>query len=151
MANYTNEIGRILDRFHTKLLMQDKSGFFKRDLGFKISLMEMLMIKRIGEQEPIRLNELIDSLEVDRNLVTTTCKRLMMLKLLIKRQDETDGRGQCLELTSAGRVVYEKIVREQSKELAFVLGDISINEEKAILKFVSKLVQYHTEKYEVNK
>lgn len=149
MANYSNEIGRLVDRFHTKLLMQDKTGFFKKELGFKLSLLEILMLKRIGELHEVRLNDLIDMLEVDRNLVTTTVKRLILLKLLKKNQDSTDGRGQVISLTPAGSVMFEKIVALQSKELAFALADVSINEEKAILKFISKMVQYHTNKYEV--
>lgn len=149
MANYTNEIGRLIDRFHTKLLMQDKSGFFKKDLGFKLSLMELLMLKRIGENPDIRLSDLIDQLEIDRNLVTTTLKRLMTLKLVLKSQDEKDGRGQRVSLTAAGDVLYAKILDFQSNELGFALADVSINEEKAILKFLSKLVQYHTDKYEI--
>lgn len=149
MANYSNEIGRLMDRFHTKLLMQDKSGFFKKELGFKLSLLEILMLKRIGEVEEIRLNDLIDLLEVDRNLVTTTVKRMVLLKLLKKNQDSADGRGQVVSVTPAGRVLFEKILALQSKELGFALADVSINEEKAILKFISKMVQYHTDKYEV--
>lgn len=150
MANYSNEIGRLMDRFHTKLLMQDKSGFFKKELGFKLSLLEVLMLKRIGEVDEIRLNDLIDLLEVDRNLVTTTVKRMVLLKLLKKNQDSADGRGQVVSVTPAGRVLFEKILALQSKELGFALADVSINEEKAILKFISKMVQYHTDKYEVN-
>lgn len=149
MANYSNEIGRLMDRFHTKLLMQDKSGFFKKELGFKLSLLEVLMLKRIGEVEEIRLNDLIDLLEVDRNLVTTTVKRLVLLKLLKKNQDSADGRGQVVSVTPAGRVLFDKVLALQSKELSFALADVSINEEKAILKFISKMVQYHTDKYEV--
>lgn len=150
MANYTNEIGRLVDRFHTKLLKQDKSGFFKKELGFKLSLMELLMLKRIGENPDLRLSDLIEQLEIDRNLVTTTLKRLMTLKLVLKSQDESDGRGQCVSLTPAGLVLYDKICVYQAKELGFALADVSINEEKAIMKFLSKLVQYHTDKYEIS-
>lgn len=149
MANYTNEIGHMLDRLHTKILSQDKAGFYKQKLGFKLSLMELLMLKRVGETGSIRLNDLIDALEVDRNLVTTTVKRLSTLKLVAKQQDEVDGRGQCLALTPAGQVLYGKILLLQKEELAFVLEGVSINEEKAILKFISKIVQYHTDKFEI--
>lgn len=149
MANYTKEIAHMLERLHTKILSQDKGGYFKRDIGFKLSLLEMLMLKRIGEHGRVRLNDLITELEIDRNLVTTTVKRLMTLKLVLKKQDESDGRGQCVELSPAGEVLYHKILKLQEKELGFVLSDVTINEEKAILKFISKIVQYHTDKFEI--
>lgn len=151
MANYSNEIAKLLDRFQTKVLHQDKSGFFKKELGFKLSLVELLMLKRIAEKENIRISDLVEFLEVDRNLVNTTVKRLVTLKLVAKNQDRDDGRGQCLQLSPAGLVLYEKILLHQSKELAFALSDVTINEEKAILKFMSKMIQYHTDKYEVGK
>ncbi len=148
MANYTKEISHMLDRFQTKLLMQDKEGFYKKDLNLKLSMVELLTLRRIGELREVRLNDLIALLEIDRNLVNTTLKRLMALKLIGKEQDEADGRGQKVFLQPAGDVAYQKLLNSQGSEMAFVLSDVTINEEKAILKFLSKMVQYHTEKYE---
>lgn len=148
MANYTKEISHMLDRFQTKLLMQDKEGFYKKDLNLKLSMVELLTLRRIGELREVRLNDLIALLEIDRNLVNTTLKRLMALKLIGKEQDEADGRGQKVFLQPAGDVAYQKLLNSQGNEMAFVLSDVTINEEKAILKFLSKMVQYHTEKYE---
>lgn len=148
MANYTKEISHMLDRFQTKLLMQDKEGFYKKDLNLKLSMVELLTLRRIGELREVRLNDLIALLEIDRNLVNTTLKRLMALKLIGKEQDEADGRGQKVFLQPAGDVAYQKLLKSQGNEMAFVLNDVTINEEKAILKFLSKMVQYHTEKYE---
>jgi DNA-binding MarR family transcriptional regulator len=149
MANYTREIAHMLDRLNIKTLSQDKEGFFRNRLKVKINLLEMLMIKLIGEHGEIRLNQLIKVMEVDRNLVTTTLKRLIGLKLLQKKSDETDGRGQIISMLPLGKALYQDLLIEQQIELDFILNDVTINEEKTILKFISKMLQVHTDKYEI--
>lgn len=149
MANYTREIAHMLDRLNIKILSQDKSGYFKNQLKVKLNLAEILLLKQIGEQEAVKLNDLIKTLEVDRNFVTTTVNRLVGLKVLHKRADISDARSQVIMLTPFGKDLYEALKEQQSKELDFVLSDITINEEKTVLKFISKIVQYHTEKYEI--
>jgi len=149
MANYTREIAHMLDRLNTKTLSQDKEGFYKNHLKANINLLEMLIIKQIGEHGDIRLNQLIKVMEVDRNLVTTTLKRLIGLKLLQKKPDGTDGRGQIVSMTLLGSELYQDLLKQQQLELDFILNDVTINEEKTILKFISKMVQVHTDKYEI--
>lgn len=149
MANYTKEIAHMLDRFYTKLLSQDKSGFYKKELPVRMSLVEMLTLKKIGDLGSVRLNDLITLLEIDRNLATTTIKNLSSMKYIAKQKDESDGRGQLLHLLPGGELLYHRVLELQQKELSFVLNDVTINEEKAILKFISKMVQYNTEKFEI--
>lgn len=149
MANYTREIAHMLDRLNIKILSQDKSGYFKDQLKVKLNLAEILLLKQIGEHEAVKLNDLIKTLEVDRNFVTTTVNRLVAMKVLQKRADVNDARSQMVLLTPSGRELFRALTEQQSKELDFVLNDITINEEKTVLKFISKIVQYHTEKYEI--
>jgi len=149
MANYTREIAHMLDRLNTKTLSLDKEGFYRNHLKAKINLLEMLMIKQIGAHGEIRLNQLIKVMEVDRNLVTTTLKRLIGLKLLQKRPDGNDGRGQLVFMTPLGQTLYQELLKQQALELEFILNDVTINEEKTILKFISKMLQVHTDKYEI--
>ena len=149
MANYTREIAHMLDRLNTKTLSQDKEGYFRTHLKTKINLIEMLMIKQIGEHGEIKLNQLIKVMEVDRNLVTTTLKRLIGLKILQKKPDMMDGRGQIVSMTPLGKGLYQDLLKQQQLELDFILNDVTINEEKTILKFISKMVQIHTDKYEI--
>ncbi len=149
MANYTREIAHMLDRLNTKILTQDKAGYFRKDLKVNLNLVEILLLKQLGEHGEVKLNQLIKTLEVDRNLITTTIKRLSSLKLVQKRADEIDGRGQVISLLPAGKELYSELIIQQSKELDFILDDVTINEEKTILKFISKMVQYHTEKFEI--
>ena len=149
MANYTREISHMLDRLYTKVLSQDKNGYYRKTMKTKLNLAEMLLLRHVGIEGEVKLNHLIKVLEVDRNFVTTTVNRLVGMKVLTKRPDTSDGRIQMVSMTPSGRELYLVLAEEQRKELAFILDDITINEEKTILKFISKIVQFHTEKYEI--
>jgi DNA-binding MarR family transcriptional regulator len=149
MANYSKEITHMLDRLYTKLLSFDKNGVYKDGLHQKLNLMEFLIVKKIGDAGTIRLNVLIDQMEIDRNLVTTTIKKLCSMKIAKKMQDPEDGRGQLISLQPDGELLYKRLLEIQKSEIDFVLNDVTINEEKTILKFISKIVQYHTDKFEI--
>ncbi|MCA0384831.1 MAG: winged helix DNA-binding protein [Firmicutes bacterium] len=149
MANYTREISHMLDRLYTKVLSQDKNGYYRKTMKTKLNLAEMLLLRHVGIEGEVKLNHLIKVLEVDRNFVTTTVNRLVGMKVLTKRPDTSDGRSQMVSMTPSGRELYLALAEEQRKELAFILDDVTINEEKTILKFISKIVQFHTEKYEI--
>ncbi len=149
MANYTREIAHMLDRLNTKILAQDKNGYYIKQLKVELNLAEVLILKQLGESGSIKLNALIKHLEVDRNFINTTLKRMVTAKWVQKNPDPEDGRSQILSLLQPGRDLYHELLKQQQSELDFVLNDITINEEKTILKFISKIVQYHTEKFEV--
>lgn len=149
MANYTREIAHMLDRLNTKILAQDKNGYYVKQLKVELNLAEVLILKQLGEFDSIKLNVLIKQLEVDRNFLNTTLKRMATAKWIQKSQDPEDGRSQVLSLLQPGKDLYHELLKQQQSELDFVLNDITINEEKTILKFISKIVQYHTEKFEV--
>lgn len=148
MANYTNEIAHMMERLFVKILSQDKEGFFNKTLDYNVNLIDLLMMSKLYNKE-LRISSLVDQLEINRNLVNTTLSKLISDRIVAKRTDPDDGRGQLVGLTSHGKRVAESIFSHKQKELAFMLSDITINEEKAILKFLSKYVQYHTERYEV--
>ncbi len=150
MANYTREISHMMDRMLTKVLKQDRKGYYQEQLIFKLSLLDVLAVKMIGEHKALDLASLIKGLELDRNLVDTSLKNLIGLKLVMKQKGKRDKREKLLVLTEQGHVLYQKLMQAQLSELEFILNDITINEEKTILKFLSKIVQYHTEKYEIN-
>ena len=151
MANYTREISHMMDRMLIKIMSQDKKGFYPNDLMHRMSLLDILVIKMIGESKDMQLNVLIRTLELDRNLIDVSVRNLIGLKLIMKKTGERDKREKYLALTQSGELIYEKLLSAQLSEMEFVLNDITINEEKTILKFLSKIVQYHTEKFDLNR
>lgn len=151
MANYTREISHMMDRMLIKIMSQDKKGFYPNDLIHRMSLLDILVIKMIGESNNMQLNVLIRTLELDRNLIDVSVRNLIGLKLIMKKTGERDKREKWLVLTQSGEQIYQKLLGAQLSEMEFVLNDITINEEKTILKFLSKIVQYHTEKFDLNR
>lgn len=149
MANYTREISHMMDRMLTKLLKQDKKGFYSSELYLKLSLLDFMVIKQVGEHEEINVNMLINLLELDRNSIDVSIKNLVSEKILCKTLGTADKRERIIKLTEAGNMLYTSLIKAQRDEIEFVLNDITINEEKSILKFLSKYVQRHTDKYEI--
>ncbi|MDO4800479.1 MAG: winged helix-turn-helix transcriptional regulator [Bacillota bacterium] len=147
MANYTNEIAHMIERFRIKTLSQDRDGFFKTYLKLELNLLEVLLLRHLSKSEA-RINTLVKQLEVSRNLVNTTVSRLVKDKIVQKRTDHKDGRCQIISLTPQGKRLADDLLAQQDSELSFMLRDVTVNEERAILKFLSKYVQYHTERYE---
>jgi len=150
MANYTKEITHMLERYLIKILHQDKGGFYKENLNVKLSLVELLLLKQLKANGDRKLSDLLEYLEIDRNLLSTTIKRLQSLNYIVKKPDHADGRGQVIVLSSYGEQFLMTLEMCSKTEMDFVLKDITINEEKAILKFLSKMVQYHTTKFELD-
>ncbi len=151
MANYTREISHMMDRMLIKIMSQDKRGFYPSELLHRMSLLDILVIKSIGENKEIQLNVLIKTLELDRNLIDISVKNLIGLKLILKKPGEKDKREKSLTLSHSGEKLYKTLLDAQLSEMEFVLNDITINEEKTILKFLSKIVQYHTEKFDLKR
>lgn len=151
MANYTREISHMMDRMLIKIMSQDKKGFYPSKLLHKLSLLDILMVKTVGESKSIQLNLVVKTLELDRNLIDVSIKKLVSMKLISKRQGECDRREKWINLTESGERIYQLLLSAQLSEMEFVLNDITINEEKTVLKFLSKIVQYHTDKFDLNK
>ncbi|GAU75624.1 MarR family winged helix-turn-helix transcriptional regulator [Fusibacter sp. 3D3] len=151
MANYTREISHMMDRMLIKIMSQDKNGFYPSELIHQMSLLDILLIKTVGEVSQIQLSVMIKTLELDRNLIDVSVKNLIRMKLVKKKKGEVDQREKWIELTESGENLFRTLLDAQLSEMEFILNDITINEEKTILKFLSKIVQYHTEKYDLNK
>ncbi|MDK2866783.1 MAG: hypothetical protein PWP51_774 [Clostridiales bacterium] len=150
MANYRKEIAHMLDRMLIKVLHQDKAGFYKKAVSAKLNLLDMLILRRLEEIGMMKLSDMVSYLEVDRNVLTTSLKRLQSVNLICKRTDSVDGRAQIIVLSEYGEQFVKALSEASQSEMDFVLQDITVNEEKAILKFLSKIVQYHTNKYELD-
>ena len=150
MANYSKEIAHMLDRMLIKILHQDKSGFYKKALNHKLNLLDLLILRKLNETGEMKIGDLVAYLEIDRNVMTTSIKRLQSLKVIVKNTDIKDARRQMISLSEYGESFVQSLIKASMSEMDFVLKDVSVNEEKAILIFLSKVVQYHTTKYEID-
>lgn len=73
----------------------------------------------------------------------------MRAGLIEKKVHPEDARKRELFLTVKGRVQQERIRSALQEKMDYVLKDMTVNEEIAVLKFISKINQLTVEKFEI--
>ena len=69
--------------------------------------------------------------------------------LVAKQADPEDARRRRLVLTESGQQLRQRIEQALADAIAYVLADMTVNEEIAVLKFISRINQLTVEKYEI--
>ncbi len=149
MANLYSEINNLLETLLKKLVAADKSGFKLNGKNDKYTLSEILVLMELLEGE-ISMLDLIKSVEMDRGLISTSLTRLTNAGWMTKNRSEKDRRVFLLKLTDEGHGVATKVKAQFKDTIGLVLKDMTINEQKAVLKFLSKLNQTTVDKYDPN-
>lgn len=145
MANYTKEIRNMMEKVGLFILGEDKLGFYKSALGEGYSMMDIYLILFVAGGER-SLGDVVRHFGISRNMVNSAVDGLVKRDVLKKGMGESDARQRVLSLTQKGALIYEKLVRERNREIEFMLEEATINEEKAILKFLSKYTQFRIKK-----
>lgn len=71
------------------------------------------------------------------------------LGLLDKLVDETDARKRIFRLSETGEQLRHRIDDTIRQSIDLLLSDMSVNEEIAVLKFISRINQLTVDKYEI--
>ncbi len=116
-------------------------GFKLGVKGETLNFLEIIILRRVDIDQGQRISELIEDININRNIITSLIKKMIGRGYIERTQSTKDKRAYLLKLTKSGVEVVEKSYILQKKNLDFVLEDITLNEEKAILKFLSKLNQ----------
>ena len=99
----------------------------------------LLVLKLLGSGHKKKMFEIIDALNIDRNTFKTIANRLISKGYINKSRCDDDKRAYNLELTDKGRLFFNKTIDKEKEILFSLLDDFTLNEEKAILKFLVKL------------
>ena len=110
----------------------DKDGF---------SIRESFFIAELGGHDYMTFNEIEKTLEIDRKTLIGLISRLQKKNVLEKNVSEVDKRCFYITLTEKGRHVREDLLEQARQLMSFTVDDLTINEEKAVLKFFSKILQ----------
>ncbi len=148
MANYYKEINRILEKIIYKVLSIDKSGIELEDVHEKLSFLDIHILKKVGDEIEKSMQSLIKEMDFERGIITPIINKMVACGYIIKEKSERDKRVFNLRLTEDGKRVYNKIIENEKELFKFILKDITLNEEKAVLKFLSKINQTTVDKYE---
>lgn len=133
-----------------KFMHFDKSGMKLPKTMVKFSFMDLMVLIELKKNGKSTTQELIGFFEVDRGIMTTVVSRLVSLGLIDKVKDDKDRRKTYIYLTDLGEQFYKELEDQEQMALYFVLKDMSINEQKAILKFLSRVNQLTVEKYHLD-
>jgi len=140
LANYYNEINKMLDKILLKIFIHDMEGFKLGAGSEDFSFLEFQVLRKIGHHRK-KTVDLADELKISRAAITTMVKRLISKGYLTRKQSEGDRRVSYFQLTEPGKEMVLKSYRIQKQLMDFILADISVNEERTILKFLSKINQ----------
>ncbi len=143
MANYTHQIKSMTQKTAKRLLVLHKKGFrMNHRHGQGLDLLDLLVIKTLGEQGQMKLLDLLALLEVDRLTINGVLGKLHKHGYLEREQCESDRRSYEVYLGDRGKVAYQEMIPTFDTMIDFILADMTVNEEKAVLKFLSKLNQF---------
>lgn len=150
MANYYDEIGTLMRTVAHKLEIMNKKGI-SYGKGFeKLSVLETVIVTKVYGDESMSTKDLINEVGVDRGVTTTSINRLIKNNMLEKHQDQRDKRKFYVTLGKKGSELIKAMKLKEDDFLKFVLDEITINDAKAILKFLSKINQTTVDKFEVH-
>jgi len=151
MANYYNEISMMMETVMHKIEIMNRSGLRFGKKKEKFNFLEILILRSVKDSPRILISELVNKIGVDRGVVTTCINKLCVNGYMGKEKSEIDGRRFHMSMTEKGEALYEAIQAKEDDLLKFILDEITINEAKAILKFLSKINQTTVEKFELDK
>lgn len=141
MSKYYFEIGTIMMKIMKKILVtdQDKLHVLMDKEGFTIR--ESFFIVELGDHEYMTFAQIETSLEIERKTLIALISKLQKRKIIEKNVSEEDKRRFQIHLTDKGYKIREELMEQGKDLMASVLKDLTINEEKAVLKYCSKLLQ----------
>jgi len=141
MSVYQNEIAKIFKmlmlKYETKIVTSKKNT---RKLEH-FSVVELRLLEYLREKGLVKQNELFEIIDYKRSKLLSVIKKLMDVGYISRLADEADKRSTFIMLSEKGKQVMLTYDQNESEFLDFVLKDMTINEEKAIVKFLSKINQ----------
>ena len=150
MANLYKEIEVMFERLFIKLLSVDRRGLKINGKNEKFSFVDIMVLRMIGLSENISIYDLIYTLDLDRGIISTSISKLTKGRYIEKKRSVQDGRVYLLTLTPEGELLFEKLREEERDLTGFLLENSTINEQKAVLKFLSRMNQTMVGKYQID-
>lgn len=148
--NYNQSILRMMEIISKKFIEIDKTGLSGISQIHSHGLSDLLVMLELKNNGKMTTQELHKSFSVDRGIINTIIARLMTQGFVKKERDASDKRKAYLSLTEMGELCYLSLKDAENTALEFVMKDFSINEQKAVLKFLSRVNQLTVDKYDEN-
>lgn len=143
----------MIDKLSIKSLQYDTEGLAVGRRGENIPLVDCFILRYLcGESQPedVTMQGLMACMNLSRSAVTAAIGRLVSKGYLLRSQDHKDKRRVIFTLTTEGERVGIILREKEDAHMHFVLRDTTTNEQKAILKFLSRVNQVTVGKYEMD-
>lgn len=99
------------------------------------------VLRRVSQNEPLRLTELAKLLGIDVSTASRTVKRLAVEGLVVKTLDERDGRASALWLSEDGRELLRRLRAGRHELMAEVFADWSYDDLAALAPLLERAAQ----------
>lgn len=141
MAQYNREIKKWVRIILDKYIIYNEFNLSKKSLGIE----EMYILMRWDDG--ITSSEFLQFYGYERKKGQKIIDLLLQEKLIEKKRDSLDKRKRCLYRTPLGAEQADHLNQAYSDTIDSLLVDLSLNEEKSVLKFISKIYQMTQNKY----
>lgn len=139
MSVYQNDIKRIMKQL---MLVYETQTVFNKDRKLeRFGVVELMILELVKSSEQVTQIEILDTIKLKRTKLLGILKKLMELNYLCKEENPNDKRSYFIKLGKQGEEILKEYETHEAVFLDFVLRDMTINEEKAIVKFLSKIQQ----------
>lgn len=151
MNSYRLSIERMIEKIIAKLLRYDRMSFSldQQQRQAQVTLVELWLLKELGRQA-LSIHEIAQRFDLKRDLVSRSVERLDRMGLADKAVSSEDQRVKRIGLSEAGVKALESWDDHEKAYLDYVLGEMTVNEQKAVLKFLSRVNQLTVEKYDLH-
>ena len=139
MSVYYNEIYQMFHKIFEKII--SNKYFHQINKEYNLEFIDYLFLKNIKNLNDCSISDLYECLDINYGQISRKIDKLKQLGFIDKRISKKDERKKNLVLTKRGKDIYKEIDRLINKYIQFIIKDFTVNEEKAVLKFLSKISQ----------
>lgn len=141
MSVYQNEVSKLLKHLLLKYETQ-VTQVKNHSIGLdQLSILEIDLLERLSNVDEVTQKELVNGFEFKRAKSEACVKRLLKARLIKKVTNPKDKRSNWLVLSESGKKLLNNYQVHEDAFITFVLKDMTVNEEKTIVKFLSKINQ----------
>lgn len=119
-------------------IISDKIGEEYRR-KFSLRIPEWRIIAILGQGKPMTQRDLVTTTQLDKVTINRAAKVLVDRGYASRLAHEADGRSHHLELTDAGRELYQKIIPVALAKEAEITSRLSSKDRQTLLEILEKL------------
>lgn len=141
MSVYQNEVSKLLKHLLLKYETQ-VTQLKNKSVGLdQLSILEIHLLEYLSNDREVTQKDLVNGLDFKRAKSEACVKRLLKARLIKKVINPKDKRSNWVVLSESGKKLLKSYQFHEDAFVTLVLKDMTVNEEKTIVKFLSKINQ----------